>query len=368
VSAPEPLHTLSPDDLPPLYARWMDELLRAPIPHESEATCADCVMLAREGETAIELFSPATKCCTYLPDLPNFLCGRILGDDDPALAIGRRSLEERISTGIAVTPLGVGRRRSYQLLYDNTPGAFGHASTLRCPHYVTDEGRCGVWRHRNSTCSTWFCKHVRGAAGHRFWKTMQQLLAAMERNLAKVCVVELDLDPDAIAALFPPAGVHDVHEDRVAPTELDGRADLGAYRAAWGRWFGKERELYRHAAERVSAMSLADVLACSGPDVSLFARVVKDRHRALISTEQVDAVELGLVQIRRHDADRCHVAGYSHYDPLELPSAVVESLHHFDGRPVAEVLAEIERDKGVTIDAELVSLLLDFEILKPRRV
>jgi hypothetical protein len=54
-------------------------------------------------------------------------------------------------------------------------------------------------------------------------------------------------------------------------------------------------------------------------------------------------------------------------EPLDLPTAVVESLHHFDGRPVAEVLAEIQEQKGVTVDAELVSLLLDFEILKPRR-
>jgi hypothetical protein len=28
-------------------------------------------------------FHPETKCCTYIPALPNFLVGRIVEDDDP---------------------------------------------------------------------------------------------------------------------------------------------------------------------------------------------------------------------------------------------------------------------------------------------
>ena len=45
-------------------------------------------------------FHRDTKCCTYLPDLPNFLVGRILEDPDPALAPGRASVERRIDARV----------------------------------------------------------------------------------------------------------------------------------------------------------------------------------------------------------------------------------------------------------------------------
>ena len=37
-------------------------------------------------------FEPSTKCCTFLPELPNFLVGAMLADTDPAAAEGRASV------------------------------------------------------------------------------------------------------------------------------------------------------------------------------------------------------------------------------------------------------------------------------------
>ena len=73
--------------LPSLYAGWMDALLEGPIPAETNATCHDCAMSppAEEAPGSTFLFKPASKCCTYWPALPNFLVGRILADEDPAL-------------------------------------------------------------------------------------------------------------------------------------------------------------------------------------------------------------------------------------------------------------------------------------------
>src|SRR5438034_10877336 len=87
-----------PSILPPLYAAWMDQLLAGPIPPESEATCHDCAMCNQGTEASSPngpgyYFSPQTKCCTYLPELHNFLVGRILSDDDPASATGRATVE-----------------------------------------------------------------------------------------------------------------------------------------------------------------------------------------------------------------------------------------------------------------------------------
>ena len=41
-------------------------------------------------------YNPETKCCTYMPELWNFLVGRILDDDSADTALGRASVEARI--------------------------------------------------------------------------------------------------------------------------------------------------------------------------------------------------------------------------------------------------------------------------------
>ncbi|HYL82493.1 MAG TPA: hypothetical protein VEU07_16870, partial [Candidatus Acidoferrum sp.] len=68
--------------LPPLYGRWMDDLLPGPIPRETAATCDDCAMWPGPGDQPRSdfFFLPETKCCTYIPTLPNYLVGRILED------------------------------------------------------------------------------------------------------------------------------------------------------------------------------------------------------------------------------------------------------------------------------------------------
>ena len=57
------------------------------------------------------------------------------------------------------------------------------------------------------------------------------------------------------------------------------------------------------------------------------------------------------------------MSSYSDYDPLELPSAVMELLPFFDGRPTAEALAEIEAERGVRLEPALVRKLIDFQVL-----
>src|ERR1044071_2985933 len=94
-------------DLPTLYARWAAALLSAPIPRETEATCDDCAMVSSDPETIA--FRHDTKCCTFTPVLPNFLVGAVL--DEP-------SIEARIATGLAVSPLGLGVTVGYRLLFE----------------------------------------------------------------------------------------------------------------------------------------------------------------------------------------------------------------------------------------------------------
>lgn len=67
------------------------------------------------------------------------------------------------------------------------------------PHYLDEAGgRCGIWKHRKGVCATWFCKHSRGATGRRFWAMLDQLLATVERELTRWCVLGVDLSAKAV--------------------------------------------------------------------------------------------------------------------------------------------------------------------------
>jgi hypothetical protein len=171
--------------LPPLYANWFDDLLGGDIPSETRATCSDCAMCESRPtpkNPGVNFFNAQSKCCTYLPLLPNFLVGMILNDQDPAMATGRASIEKRLDAGLAVTPRGLEWPLKMRAEYTQMePSAFGQTQSLRCPHYVNEQGGlCGIWKYRNSICSTWFCKYVRGAVGKEFWETAKVLLQAIE--------------------------------------------------------------------------------------------------------------------------------------------------------------------------------------------
>ena len=282
--------------LPPLHARWMGELLAGPIPPETEATCDDCAMCAKGGAPRgdTHFFRPDVKCCSYVPELPNFLVGRILADKDPALAAGRKSVATRIQAGVGVTPLGLGQPPVYRVLYEQgAPRAFGQSQALRCPHFLDDGvGRCAIWRHRNSVCTTWFCKHVRGAVGARFWRSLNQLLGAVEVALARWCVLEIGLGGEALQRLFPPPGTRDQggHLDADA---LDGVANAAQSRAVWGAWWGRERDLCRESARLVDGLTWERVIAIGGPEVRIFARTTHEAYRALASSELPDRLSPG---------------------------------------------------------------------------
>ena len=162
--------------LPPLYAGWLRAIAGGPIPAETKATCDNCAMLASPGGPPEAIyFHPVTKFCAFQPQLTNFLAGRILSDSDPSIAEGRQELEQRISRRTVITPGWAGPGAVFGLMYRNTPNVFGRAPELRC-QFLSPTGACGVWKHRPGVCATWYCKHVRGATGFRFWRLADKLL------------------------------------------------------------------------------------------------------------------------------------------------------------------------------------------------
>jgi hypothetical protein len=356
---------LPPSTLPPLYAPWIADLLGGPLPAEPEATCEDCAMCGTARAPSELVFDPETKCCTYVPALPNFLVGRILGDGDPALAAGRASVERRIDARLGVTPLGLEQPPVHALLYKLGAAAFGRSRTLRCPHYLPEAGgACGIWRHRNGVCSTWFCKYGRGATGQRFWQALDQLLATVERELSRWCLVRLDLDPALLGRLLPRGTDRGMAgPEGLDAAAIDGRAEDAVYRAYWGAWHGRERDLYRESARLVAGLRWTDVVRLGGASVEAHARIVTAGYAGVLSEtipRHLVAGQLVTVATGRHHV---RVSTYNSYDPLDLPRLLVDALAYFDGRPTAEALRRVRDELRVNLQPALVRRLVDFGVL-----
>ncbi len=328
-------------------------------------------MLPVPGDPAesrdVAFFNPKTKCCTYLPKLPNFLVGAVLGDEAADMAEGRSRVLERIARKVGVTPLGVGAGAAYPLLYRNGDGLFGHSEAMRCPYYLEDRigGGCGIWRHRNSVCMTWFCKHERGATAKRFWDSANELLTAVEQNLSIHCLVRLGFDDAALRANFPlkdpavPKGPDNVNAD-----ELDGRVDPQRYRLLWGRWEGREEELYRACDAMVRDLDWGEVERIGGATIALFSQLARAAYGATTSEGIPERLELGEVRVIAAGRETVRLGTYSGYDPVDAPAALLPVLPAFDGSRVRDALGAIERDHGLVLSTQLVRKLVDYGVLR----
>lgn len=359
--------------LPPLYAGWFEALLGAEIPSETRATCNDCAMCDAQGEhqkPGSQLFNPQSKCCTYIPRLQNFLVGMILADEDPAMAAGRASVEARLQAGTAVTPLGLEQSLKSRFLYSHMdPRAFGRAQSLLCPHYISEQGgMCGVWKYRNSICSTWFCKYVRGALGRDFWEAAKWLLLAVEDDLSRWCAFKLELQETALELLLAPRLGAGQRSPLTLPVltleDMDDVVDPEQQQRIWGNWHGREREFYRACAELVAPLSWPEVLAICGPETQARARLTRKAYRRLTSAEIPERLQMGSFTIMEANQDyyRLVPTGIG-VDVFNLSSRVMRLLPFFDGRQTAVIVNQIVEQEGLRFTDELLRRLVDFKIL-----
>lgn len=264
-----------------------------------------------------------------------------------------------------VTPLGLEQPPIFAELYGRSAATlFGQSRTLRCPHYLADEGgRCGVWKHRASVCATWYCKYVRGATGQNFWQTLHQLLSTVEQSLARWCVHEIDPGSAALKLLFPFG--EKVGHVLIDPHALDGAPEPKRQRALWGDWAGREADYYRACARLIEPLKWSDVLALSGSAVRIYARLTSAAYQQLTSAQLPLALKVDSLRCVRINADAQVVNSYDSYDPVELPKSLLEVLSYFDGRPTQQALAAISAECGIKINHAVVRKLVDFKILVP---
>lgn len=348
--------------MPPLYQRWLLELLPGAPPRETQAQCSTCPMVAPERGVIAETqvgFHANVKCCTYVPRLANFSVGQIIQSDglNPARLDG---LHQRLRVDVYMTPLALLQPASYRLLR-NGAGSFGRAMGLRCPHYVLGTGQCGIWQFRNAVCSTWFCKHVRGQTGYRFWQCVRAFLELMERRASLFCARVLGISASDLAYLVE----YESQDDAVlAGLELCGCAE-SRLRKAWAQWVGQETDYYVRCAEIAAAISPRKLLSEGGDEeLRLRAGAMQQAFSDLRDDRPPKAPIAMPVQVRTHGREEVEVATYSLYDPVLMPRAIIDALGVFDGRPLEAALRSLQEDYGYVMDRELVLRLLDFGLVQ----
>jgi Fe-S-cluster containining protein len=353
----EPLRTIAPPVVQPLLPPFFD----APAIEESRATCGDCAMCKKPDQTAVpgaEYFIPDAKCCTYEPTLPNFLAGAILDDDAAELAEGRARIRAKIAGRNLVTPAWIAASRKFRLLLDAArTTSFGRTTKLLCPYF--DAGRCTIWRHRESVCSTFFCKHVGGAYGHSFWRALKAFLGHTETALARWAA--RTVDPELPETELPrlPLTIEDV-EDRPP--------DDATYASWWGRWVGREEAFYGECLARVRALDRAAfeaiVLADDrGRSALETLRLAYDR-----ATKPVLAERLVLADDLRpaRSGDGVVVVPYSSYDAQHLSESLYEVLKMLRAEEtVSDFVDRIRREREVDVPRDLLLHLQMLGIVVP---
>jgi len=337
--------------LPEPYQSWMHEL-GIEAPEEEFSTCASCAMCEGDGLR----FEPSTKCCTYQPRLPNYQVGFLLSEAHEEHATGIAQVLEQIRHKRWITPLALERDPSRQLSYGHLiqqkVSFFGRVRAFRCSYYDQASGGCGIWRHREPVCSTWFCKHTRGALGKRFWKQMGAFLLELDDALSRHCLLELGLTPEALEALEPPT------PRSLQPTDFDGHTPE-LYDAIWGPWQEPEIELYKGCAEIASGLSAEDVLQIGGSRLALRLRVLRLASREHQDRSLPDKVTCSGLAFQRLPDNYLRLATYSEYDPLDLPGELLQGIQDAQQTPVDELL------RREHFDREMLLMLLDFGILQP---
>jgi Fe-S-cluster containining protein len=327
--------------LPPLYRRWVDQILKQDIYSEPRATCDDCAMCTYVYPVAKQdkYFNPSVKCCSYYPPLPNYLIGAIISDDDSSLTEVKEEFLERLMKFV-ITPLGISA--PYMVTLINLFKPFGQYEQLLCPFYLKHSGgRCGIWKYRNSVCSTYFCKHERGGVGWRFWHRLALMLTSVEKRLAKYCADQLPV--------IIPENASDIREK------------------TWGNWTFREAEFFQNCWDIVRPLSWDEVLKIGGGELELKVQELERDFNSWQSKNLPGTLEMKYCKSEDVGGGLTRVWSYSNYNPIDLPSDLYDALQYFDGRPNSEVLNQIKLEKAITIDDDLLQKLSDYEILVPAK-
>ncbi|MCI0601988.1 hypothetical protein L0156_03165 [bacterium] len=316
----------------------MTDLLPGPVPDETRSTCLDCAMCGADSLITFEL---KTKCCTYIPVIPNFLAGKIIEAEIPVF--------DAYFPHADVRPHGVLPHQDFlDQYYPNSP-LFGRNLKWRCPYYVEAEGGlCGIWQSRNARCATWFCKHLHGQISRNFWTSIEELLTAVEKNLSHWCIQKLEVGSCEFRDAFPVTTEQpgldlwmkqqSYYQKRLLYGD-DAPADF--QRWTWGTWIGREKDFFIACYKLIRPLSWKDVQTICGASLQNLEQNTLTSYAKLTSDFFPDVLRLSDFHQAEVNEKEVRIWTSNPYDPITLSKDMLRLLHRMSGRKMAEVRKEI---------------------------
>lgn len=348
--------------LPAVYAPLLPPHFDQPVIQETRATCGSCQMLNHgnlpEGVSAV-FFRQETKCCTYQPSVPNYLIGALLADTRPELAEGQKRVRAHIGTRIGVTPQWLGPSAKYEVLYDaSMRTSFGKNLTLKCTYY--DDGKCTIWKHRETICSTFFCKFSNGALAATFWKALKDYLVYAETVLARWAMQAVSLEVNEPNQQRGQLQLYEL-EDRPPPD--------GIYKKWWGSWAGREEEFYVACYEKVKTLNREKYssLVDQKPKGRELLTATMTAYAAVNSHKLPERVQLNpkaRVLPVLNAGSVIVTAPYNPYDSVLIENDLYQVLRKFKhDKTVAETRKQLREEEGIELEDALLESFSRHQIL-----
>ena len=312
-----------------------------------------------DGSSSGIQFSKETKCCTYYPNLPNYLVGALLSKNDPGLKKGQELVHEIIHSRLGIVPLGVRRTRKYELLTKQALNAFGKSRIMVCPFFEQDEGLCTIRPIWNATCNTWFCKYNTGHDGQRFWIALRRYLSRMEKVLSQYVAYKMGFEARDI--ILPKTDTEPWTEK-----DLDDQPpDITNYKEQWKRWVGREEDFYKESYGLIIGLSRDDFDRIAGITQEILLKDLEDKHRDIILPILPKILRRNpKLIVEKTRQGEYILTSYSPFDPLGVSKRVYDMLDYFDGHQSNEEASRIILDQlGAEPTEDLLLTLYQFRIL-----
>ena len=254
--------------LPNLYEKLLPkELLDFKI-QETLATCDACAM-------APHTYKANLKCCTFEPFLPNYLVGASLMSEQTS-PTAKTAMLAKISERSGALPIGMTARISYQVSFNQSEKSdFGQREDWLCPYFNKEHNNCGVWKHRGSVCSTFFCKSDFGKAGIGFWAELNTYLNFVEMALLSEVLVHMDFSPRLLNECLSYLNRNQGTSEQMQPSIPRDEA-----RRLWNGYFDDQVGFYKSCYEMVQSFDnkrLAEIMGqqSAGIEKKLFASMLQ---------------------------------------------------------------------------------------------
>ena len=136
----------------------------------------------------------------------------------------------------------------------------------------------------------------------------------------------------------------------------------GWYERMWGAWVGREEDWFGRCAESLAALGDAELRERMS-EVPQLALAVEQRWAELARFDRPDRLIFRPGPGSEADADVLRLVGYSPFDPVVLPAALLADLGRLDGRrPTPPAPDAAAATAGPRLDEHQLGRLHDFGV------